>query len=190
MGPSMDQNRWAISVKRPEEKAGRKTSAHSLSTQASLWLICLPLQSFQSMGGLTTEQLMAQTGRASDGWRAMRSVGKVPCYFRTRPLWSSDPRRVTCLVRRRSLAVEAGDTTSHCMGSSHVWSRPHPRSQRREPRPGWRGEPESPGYSVPCCFYVPPLKSEPLVPWGLWLMFTERYLFQAICAGLPCCDRW
>ena len=155
----MDQNRWsgvAIGVQRPEEKAGRKTTACSLSAPASLWLICLPLQSFQSMGGLTTEQLMAQEGRASDGWRAMRSAGKVPCYFRTSPLWSSDPHRVMRLDRRGSLAVEAGNATSHRTGSSHVWSRSHPRSQRREPWPGWRGEPESPGYSDPCCLCAAP----------------------------------
>ena len=155
----MDQNRWsgvAIGVQRPEEKAGRKTTACSLSAPASLRLICLPLQSFQSMGGLTTEQLMAQAGRASDGWRAMKSVGKVPCYFWTSPLWSSDPRRVMRLDRRRSLAVEAGDATSHRTGSSHVWSRSHPRSQRREPWPGWRGGARVPRLFCPLLFMCCP----------------------------------
>ena len=96
-----------------------------------------------------------ETGRTSDGWRAMRSVGKVPCYFQTSPLWSSDPGRVTCLDRRRNLAAEAGDTTSHRMGSSPVWSRSHLRSQRREPRPGWRGARVSPQVFLSLAVYVP-----------------------------------
>ena len=49
-----------IGVQRPEEKAGRKTTAHSLSAPASFWLICLPLRSFWSTGGLTVDHLTAQ----------------------------------------------------------------------------------------------------------------------------------
>ena len=52
------------------------------------------------------------------------------------------------------------------------------------------GGSQSPQVILSLAVYVLPLKSEPLVPWGLWLMFTERYLFQAICVGLPCCARW
>lgn len=68
----MDQNRWAglvIGVQRSEEKAGRKTTAHSLSAPASFWLLCLPFQSFRSMGGLTVDHLTAQrqAGPPMDG---------------------------------------------------------------------------------------------------------------------------
>ena len=78
-----------------------------------------------------------------------------PCYFWTSALSSSDPRWVTCLDRRRSLAVEAGDATSHRTGSSRLWSRSHPRSQRREPRPGWRGARVSPQAFLSLAVYVP-----------------------------------
>ena len=68
----MDQNRWAglvIGVQRPEEKAGRKTTAYSLSAPASFRLICLPLQSFWSVGGLTVDHRTAQrqAGPPTDG---------------------------------------------------------------------------------------------------------------------------
>ena len=47
----MDQSRWAglaTGAQSPEEKAGKKTAAHSVGALASLRLVCLPFGHFRA----------------------------------------------------------------------------------------------------------------------------------------------
>lgn len=71
-----------------------------------------------------------------------------------------------------------------------VFGQGHTQGHREGNHGQGGGGSQSPQVILSLAVYVPPLKSEPLVPRGLWLIFTERYLFQAICVGLPCCAQW